>query len=103
MAKKRRPIRVGRTCVKDALGFFWGDRHKIYIAATPQDIDEFSSRGPDYKSLYLMEDLEQTFRESGALRFISWCSSKKSGCIVRQGARQVTFDYGDDKVVIHIG
>jgi len=100
MTKKRRLIRVGRTNVKDALGFFWRDRHKIYVAASPQDIDEYKSRGYSDKDLHPMEDLEQAFRDSGALRFISWCGIS---CIVRQGARQVTFDYGDDKVVLRIG
>ena len=103
MAKKRRPIRIGRTNVKDALGFFWNDRHKIYVASSPQDIDEHKARGYSDTDLHPMDELEQAFRDSSALRFISWCSSKKSGCIVRQGARQVTFDYGDDKVVLHIG
>jgi len=98
MAKARKPIRIGRTCVKDALGFFWHDNHKIYVAATPEDIDEFKSRG--FREIYMMEEIERVFRESGALRFISWC---KIGSIVRQGARHVTFDYGDDKVVLHIG
>ena len=101
MAKKRRPIRIGRTNVKNALGFFWHDRHKIYVAASPQDIDEYKSRGYSDRDLHPMEDLEQAFRDSGALRFISWCG--KLSCIVRQGARQVTFDYGDDKIVLHIG
>lgn len=101
MAEKRNPIKVGKTYVKNALGFFWHDHCKIYVAATPEDIEEYIRRG--YREVYPMYYLEQAFRESTALRFISWCSSKGLGCIVRQGARQVTFDYGDDKVVIHIG
>lgn len=99
----RRPIKIGRTSVKNALGFFWHDRCKIYVAATQEDIDEYRSRGYDEKDLHKMEEIESAFRESGALRFISWCGSSRLRSIVRQGATQVTFDYGDDKVVFHIG
>lgn len=102
MTKKRKPIKIGNTCVKNALGFFWHDRCKIYVVATPEDIDEYKGRGYTDKELHPMQDIEEAFRQSVALRFISWCKSKGLGCIVRQGAGQVTFDYGDDKVVIHI-
>lgn len=96
--KECKLIKVGKTDVKSALGFFWHDRHKIYVAATPEDIVEWKKRGADY-CLHPMSQLEQAFRDSEALRFISWC---KLGGIVRQGARQVTFEYTTHKSVIHI-
>lgn len=95
----RRLVKVGKIGVKSALGFFWHDHHKIYVAATQKDIDEHKRRGLDDNALHPMEELEQAFKDSNALRFISWCGS---GCIVRQGARQVTFEYTTHKSVIHI-
>lgn len=95
--KEERLIKVGRTSVKDALGFFWHDHHKIFVAATPEDIVEWKSRGmPEPRP---MSELEEAFRNSTALKFISWC---KSGSIVPQGAKQVTFEYVTHKVVLHI-
>ena len=99
MGKNSRLIKIGRTDVKSALGFFWHDRHKIYVAATPEDIAEWRSRGCTEKDLHPMSELEQAFKDSEVLRFISWC---KTGGIVRQGARQVTFEYTTHKSVIHI-
>ena len=40
MKKHGRLIKIGKTDVKSALGFFWHDNHKIYVAATPEDIVE---------------------------------------------------------------
>ena len=96
---KSKLIRIGRTDVKSALGFFWHDRHKIYVAATPEDIVEWKKRGCDKGDLHPMSELEQAYKDSEALRFISWC---KLGGIVRQGARQVTFEYTTHKSAIHI-
>lgn len=101
---KRRLIKIGRVSVKNALGFFWCDTTKIYVAATPEDIDNWKARlrssiDQGGAKLRPMEELEQAYRKSSALRFISWCDT---GCIVRQGAKQVTFDYGSDKVVFHV-
>ncbi len=95
----RRLIKIGKTVVKSAIGFFWHDRHKIYVAATPEDIDEYKKRGYTDEDLHPMDEIEQAFKDSEALRFISWC---KLGGIVRQGARQVTFEYTTHKSVIHI-
>lgn len=94
-------IRIGNKGVKSALGFFWHDRHKIYVAATPEDIDTWKKRGYKDSMLHPMHELERTFRDSTSLRFISWCDVKR-GCLVRQGARQVTFEYVDSKVVVHL-
>ena len=99
---KNRPerlIKVGKTDVRNAMGFFWHDRHKIYVAASPSDIDEWKARGYADSDLHPMEELESAFRESTALKFISWCDN---GGIVRQGARQVTFDYNTHKVVLRM-
>lgn len=95
--KENKLIKVGRTCVKDALGFFWHDHHKIFVAATPEDIVEWKSRGME--NVHPMSELEDAFRESTALKFISWC---KTGGIVPQGAKQVAFEYTTHKSVIHI-
>ena len=91
-------IRIGRTSVKSALGFFWHDCHKIYVAATQEDVREWEKRGCKC-DLRPMSELEQAFKDSTAFRFISWC---KLGSIVRQGAKQVTFEYTTHKSVIHI-
>ena len=99
MGAKRKLVKIGKVSVKNAIGFFWHDRHKIYVVSSPEDIEEFKSHGYEDSDLHPMEELEQAFRDSEALRFISWCNL---GSIVREGARQVTFDYGEDKVVIHI-
>ena len=45
------------------------------------------------------DELEDAFRNSTALKFISWCNN---GPIVHQGARQVTFDYNTHKVVLRM-
>lgn len=97
--REQRLIRIGKKCVKSALGFFWHDRHKIYIAATPEDIDNWKSRGYSDADLHPMSELEDAFRNSTAFKFISWCNT---GSIVPQGARQVTFEYTTHKVVLHI-
>jgi len=97
--KPKRLIKVGKTDVRNALGFFWHDRHKIYVAASPSDIYEWKDRGYGDSDVHPMEELESAFRESTALKFISWCNG---GGIVRQGARQVTFDYNTHKVVLRM-
>lgn len=94
----RRLVKIGKVSVKNAMGFFWSDKTKIYVAKSPKDIQEFEERGFSKKDFRDMSELEKAYRESTALRFISWCDL---GCIVRQGASQVTFDYNTDKVVIH--
>lgn len=98
MKKKRRLIKIGKVSVKNAVGFFWHDKTKIYVARTSEDATWYQEQHPE-TTLYPMEKLEQAFRDSSALRFISWCDT---GYIVRQGACQVTFDYGVDKVVFHV-
>ena len=97
--RKRKLLKIGKTDVKSALGFFWHDRHKLYVAATPEDIAHYKSQGYTDADLHPMSELETAFRESTALKFISWC---KFGCIVRQGAHQVTFEYDNQKVVLRI-
>lgn len=97
--RTKRLIRVGKTDVRNAIGFFWHDRHKIYVAANRSDVDEWKKRGYEEACLHPMDELEDAFRNSSALKFISWCST---GTIVRQGARQVTFDYDTHKVVLRI-
>lgn len=98
MKKKRRLLKIGNVSVKNAVGFFWHDKTKIYVARTSEDATWFREQHPDTK-LCPMEKLENAFRDSSAMRFISWCDT---GYIVRQGARRVTFDYGIDKVVFHV-
>jgi hypothetical protein len=97
--QERRLVRIGHTSVKNAFGFFWFDKTKIYVARNIKDLEEFEDRGHTKKELHPMCEIEQAYRDSSALRFISWCDT---GCIVRQGARQVTFDYAIDKVVLHV-
>jgi hypothetical protein len=99
VGKESRLIKIGRTDVRSALGFFWHDNHKIYVAATPEDIVEWKEHGYTDGDLHKMAEIETAFRSSSALKFISWC---KSGCIVRQGATQVTFEYDDKKVVLRM-
>ena len=94
--KESKLLRVGRVDVKSALGFFWIDGYKMYVAANRKDIAALEECGG---KLLPMSKLEQAFRNSGALRFVSWCGQ---GGIVSQGAHQVTFDYADHKSVIHI-
>ena len=97
--RPKRLIKVGKTDVRNAMGFFWHDSHKIYVAATKSDIEEWKKRGFTEADLMPMEELEDAFRNSTALKFVSWCSN---GPIVRQGARQVTFDYNTHKVVLRM-
>lgn len=97
--KGRKLIKIGKTTVKSALGFFWHDKTKIYVVKEPKEIS--GSPGFTNDDLHPMEELEAAFRESTFLRFVSWLDVGK-GCIVRQGARKVTFDYGTEKSVIHI-
>ena len=99
--KHGRLLKVGKTDVKSALGFFWHDNHKIYVAAIPEDIVEWKERGYKDGDMHKMSELEDAFRSSSALKFISWCQPQK-GCIVRQGATQVTFEYDDKKVVLRM-
>lgn len=99
MGKNSRLIKIGRTDVRSALGFFWHDNHKIYVAATPEDIVEWKERGYKDGDMLRMSELEDAFRSSSALKFISWC---RTGCIVRQGSTQVTFEYDDKKVVLRM-
>ena len=96
-AEERRPVKIGRTSVMNAVGFFWFDYSKILVAKDMDDVGLFKGYG---KKLRPMDEIERVFRDSSFLRSISWCGG---GVIVRQGARQVTFDYGTDKVVLHLG
>lgn len=97
--RPKRLIKVGKTDVRNAIGFFWHDGHKIYVAATKSDVEEWKKRGFTDADLMPMEGLEDAFRNSTALKFISWCNT---GSIVRQGAKQVTFEYDTQKVVLRI-
>lgn len=97
--RNRKLLKIGKTDVKYALGFFWRDRHKLYVAATPEDVAHYNAHGYTDADFHPMSELESAFRESTAFKFISWC---KFGCIVRQCARQVTFEYDTQKVVLHI-
>ena len=97
--RHKRLIKVGKTDVRNAIGFFWHDGHKIYVAATKSDVEEWKKRGFTEADLMPMEGLEDAFRNSTALKFISWCNN---GPIVHQGARQVTFDYNTHKVVLRM-
>lgn len=94
--RTKRLIKVGKTDVRNAIGFFWIDNGKIFVAATQEDVDKWSTKS---SVLRPMEELEQAFKDSHALRFVSWCGS---GAIVRQGARQVTFEYDTHKSIMHI-
>ena len=98
--KKCRLLKVGRTSVKKALGFFWHDGSKIYVAESWDDVNDWEKGGVDCY-LYPMDRLEHAFRSSHSLRFISWYKPER-GCIVRQGARRVTFEYTDHKSVFVI-
>lgn len=97
--RTRRLIKVGKTDVRSALGFFWADKTKMYVAATPGDVAEWKARGFSESDLRPMLELENAFRASSVLKFISWCGL---GVIVRQGTRQVTFEYDDSKVVVRM-
>lgn len=101
MGRNRRLIKVGRTFVNNAIGFFWHDKTRIYVAKSKKDIDEWKCRGFGDEDLHPMCELEQAFKDSSALRFISWCDVKMGG-IVKQGARQVKFEYDTHVSVIHI-
>lgn len=93
-----RLIKIGKSDLRSALGFFWLDRQKIYVAAGPEDVAEWKAHG--YADIHPMTELESAFRESGPLRFISWCGL---GSIVRQGAGQATFTYDNGhKVTVRI-
>ena len=94
---KRRLIKIGNVSVKNAIGFFWQDKTKIYVVRNVEDMLGYQARHHG-ACLYSMDRLESAFRDSSSLRSISWYDA---GNIVRQGARQVTFDYGSDKVVFH--
>ena len=98
-------IKVGRTDVHSALGFFWHDGHKIYLAATPEEVDVWKMHGYSDSDLHPMCELEAAFRSSSSMKFISWCNVKgsaKRGMVVPQGARSVTFDYSTHKVVLRM-
>lgn len=97
--RTKRLIKVGKTDVRNAIGFYWHDSCKIYVAATVEDIEEWERRGFSNFDLHPMDELEDAFRNSTALKFISWCNN---GPIVHQGARQVTFDYNTHKVVLRM-
>lgn len=97
--RQKKLLRIGRTDVRYALGFYWCDNNKIYVAATKADVDEWKTHGYTDADLHPMEELEDAYRNSSAFKFISWC---KVGSIVRQGARQVTFDYNTHKVVLRM-
>ena len=103
MAKKRKLLKIGRTDVKSALGFFTRDGYKIYVAASQEDVDNYVSRGGyTMEEFHPMSEIESVYRGSSALKFISWCRFGYMGCIVPQGAHKVTFDYDTQKVVLRI-
>lgn len=97
--RPKRLIKVGKTDVRNAIGFYWFDNNKIYVASTKADVDEWKTHGYTDADLHPMEDLEDAYRNSSALKFISWCNN---GPIVHQGARQVTFDYNTHQVVLRM-
>lgn len=98
MKRAKRLLKIGNADVKSALGFIWLDKTHLYVVGSLDDLtgDRFT---PD--DIRPMDELENAFRESSFLKSISWLNVSK-GCIVRQGAKQVTFNYGTEKSVIHI-
>lgn len=98
MKRVKRLLKIGKSDVKSALGFIWIDKAHLYVVGSSDDLkgDRFT---PD--DIRPMDELENAFRESSFLKSISWLNVSK-GCIVRQGAKKVTFDYGTEKSVIHI-
>lgn len=94
-----RLLKIGNIKVADALGFFWHDKNAIYVAHTPSDIAKWMARAESRCKLYPMSKIEEAFKMSHALRFISWCSA---GGIVKQGAGRVTFVYDTHKSTLHI-
>ena len=97
--EKGRLIKIGRTYVKSAIGFFWRDGYKMYVAGSREDKNDYIRRGYGEGEFHGMAELESAFRNSSAMRFVSWCGQ---GSIVRQGARQVTFTYDTHKVSLRI-
>ena len=91
-----RLLKIARTDVRNAVGFFWHDRQKIYVAESMEEADKWKERGFPLRP---MCELEQAFKDSTALRFVAWC---QKGMIVNQGARRVTFVYSTHKSVMHI-
>lgn len=103
MAGKRKLLKIGRTNVTSALGFFTRDGYQIYVAASQEDVDSYVKHGGfTAEDLRPMEEIESVYRGSSAFKFISWCRPGYMGCIVPQGAHQVTFDYDTQKVVLRI-
>lgn len=111
-------IKIGKVVVKSALGFFWRD-YSMYVANSTQDMLDYKAMGFRDEEFHAMSELEEAFKSSSPFRFISWCQSAcvaggkdgnsprytkwtLGGCIVRQGAKQVTFDYTTHKSVIRI-
>lgn len=103
MAKRRprgdfRLLRIGRVNVKSAVGFFVRDNTYIVVAADPEDIGSYRRTYED-ALLRPMHELEQSFKDAGALRSISWVDGS---IIVKPCAKQVSFVYATHKVVMHI-
>lgn len=93
-----RLLRIGRVNVKSAVGFFVRDNAYIVVAADPEDMGSYWRTYGDAR-LRPMHELEQAFKDAGALRCISWVDG---GIIVKPCARQVSFVYATHKVVMHI-
>lgn len=93
-----RLLRIGRVNVKSAVGFFVRDNAYIVVAADPEDIGSYRRTYGD-AHLRPMHELEQAFKDAGALRSIAWVDGR---IIVRMCARQVSFVYATHKVVMHI-
>lgn len=95
---KKKLLKIRNTSVAHALGFFFDGCHKIYVAENEHDIREMYALWGEGVQIRPMDSLEEIFRVSCSLRFISWVNLDKP-CIVPQCAKQVTFTYNTGKSI----
>ena len=86
-------VKIGCHSVRDAKGFWWDGRYKIYLVKTERTLRELKSDGI---TLYPMDKLESTFLNSDPFRFIYWDEGARE--VVPQFRRTVTFTYAKGKM-----
>lgn len=88
---RKKLVKIGRVSVESAIGFGYDGCHKFYVADT---VGAVAALVEDGYTVYPMDKLEEKFKGSCPLRFISLEDLEKPD-IVRQGCGRVTFTYCD--------
>lgn len=85
-----RPVKLNKKSIKKATSFVFDGCHKIYLLKKQDNVDEVKEYG---YTIYPIEVLEETFKNTCPLRFINWWDNLDS--VIPQCTDSVIFTYSD--------